>query len=108
LTPLIRDPGRVKNQDPDPGSEPGMKNPDHHISESLETILWGYLLKFFDADPGWKKFEFGNRDKKSRIRNTKTRKLIEQDQGCQKSYRLGNSGKKPSKNMVEVLLNAIK
>ncbi len=27
-----------------------------HISESLETICWVKILKFFDADPGWKKF----------------------------------------------------
>jgi hypothetical protein len=29
----------------------GMNNPDH-ISESLETIFWVKILKFFDADPG--------------------------------------------------------
>jgi hypothetical protein len=28
-----------------------MNNPDH-ISESLETIFWVKILKFFDADPG--------------------------------------------------------
>jgi hypothetical protein len=33
----------------------GMKNPDH-ISESLKTIFWVKILKFFDADLGWKKF----------------------------------------------------
>jgi hypothetical protein len=27
----------------------------HHISESLETIYWVKIIKFFDADPGWKK-----------------------------------------------------
>jgi hypothetical protein len=32
-------------------SESGMNNP-HHISESLETIFWVIILKFFDADPG--------------------------------------------------------
>ncbi len=32
--------------------DPGMNNPDH-ISESLETIVWGVkIIKFFDADPG--------------------------------------------------------
>jgi hypothetical protein len=36
----------------------GMNNPDH-ISESLETIFWIKILKFFDADPGWKKFGSG-------------------------------------------------
>ncbi len=44
--------------DPDPGSGAfltpgsGKNNPDH-ISESLETIFWVKLLKFFDADPGY-------------------------------------------------------
>jgi hypothetical protein len=33
----------------------GMNNPDH-ISERLVTIFWVKMLKFFDADPGWKKF----------------------------------------------------
>jgi hypothetical protein len=33
------------------GSGSGMNNPDH-ISESLETIFWVKVLKFFDADPG--------------------------------------------------------
>ncbi len=28
-----------------------MNNPDH-IAESLETIFWLKILKFFDADPG--------------------------------------------------------
>jgi hypothetical protein len=28
-----------------------MNFPDH-ISESLETIFWVKILKFFDADPG--------------------------------------------------------
>jgi hypothetical protein len=45
--PRIRDPGWVLS--PDPGS--GMNNPDH-MSESLETIFWVKILKFFDADPG--------------------------------------------------------
>jgi hypothetical protein len=35
-----------------------MNNPDH-ISESLETIVWVKILKFFDVDPGWKKFGSG-------------------------------------------------
>jgi hypothetical protein len=54
------------NQDPDPGSESGMNNPDH-ISESLKNIFWVKIFKFFDVDPGWKKFGYGIRDKKSRI-----------------------------------------
>jgi hypothetical protein len=56
------DPGWVKNQDPGSGS--GMNNPDR-ISESLETIFWVKILKFFDADP-----EFGM--EKIRIRDGKT------------------------------------
>jgi hypothetical protein len=43
------DPGWVKNQDP--GSGYGMNNADH-IPESLETIFWFKILKFFDADKG--------------------------------------------------------
>jgi hypothetical protein len=43
-----------------------MNIPDHN-SESLETIFWDKILKFFDADPGisltpdpgWKKFGSG-------------------------------------------------
>ena len=31
-----------------------MNNLDH-VSESLEAIFWVKILKFFDADPGWKK-----------------------------------------------------
>jgi hypothetical protein len=34
-----------------PGSGSGMHNPDH-ISESLETIIWIKILKFFGTDPG--------------------------------------------------------
>jgi hypothetical protein len=39
----------VKNQDPGSGS--GTYNLDY-ISESLKTIFWVKILKFFDADPG--------------------------------------------------------
>jgi hypothetical protein len=63
--------------DPDPGSGmgkksgfgSGMSNPDH-ISESLETIFWVKILKFFDADPGsgLEKIRFRDR-KKNRIRD---------------------------------------
>jgi hypothetical protein len=47
-----------------------LDNPDH-ISESLETIIWVKIFKFFDADPdpgsgifltlnpGWEKFGSG-------------------------------------------------
>jgi hypothetical protein len=33
------------------GSGSGMNNQDH-ISESLETIFWAKIFKFFDAYPG--------------------------------------------------------
>jgi hypothetical protein len=42
----IPDPGWVKIRIPGPG----MNNPDH-VPESLETIFWVKILKFFDADP---------------------------------------------------------
>jgi hypothetical protein len=42
------------------GSGSGMNKPDH-ISESLKTIFWAKILKFFDADP-----ESGTRDGKIR------------------------------------------
>jgi hypothetical protein len=48
----IPDPGWIKNQDLDPN------NPDH-ISESLETISWVKILKFFVADPEWKNSDPG-------------------------------------------------
>jgi hypothetical protein len=35
-----------------------MNNPNH-FSESLETIFWVEILKFFDAHPGWEKFGSG-------------------------------------------------
>jgi hypothetical protein len=49
--PWIRDPGWVKKS----GSGFWINNPEH-ISESLEIIFWVKILKFFDVDPGWKKF----------------------------------------------------
>jgi hypothetical protein len=65
-----RDPGWTKNQDPDPG---GMNIPDP-VSESLETILWVKILKFFDMDanpdPGWKNSDPGSGMEKIRIRDT--------------------------------------
>jgi len=54
-----------KKSGADPGSVSGMNNPDH-ISESLETIFWVKILKFFDADPG-------SGIEKMRIRDGKTR-----------------------------------
>jgi hypothetical protein len=53
-------PGWVKkNQDPDPGSEYEMNNPDH-ISESLETVFSVTIFKFFAADPGSEMGKFGS------------------------------------------------
>jgi hypothetical protein len=60
--PCIRDPGWVKNQDPDLGFGSELNIPDH-ISESLNTIFWGKILKFFDGS-GIKKFGSGIRDGK--------------------------------------------
>jgi hypothetical protein len=40
-----------------------MNNP-YHIFESLGTIFCVQILKFFDADPGWKKFGSGMWDGK--------------------------------------------
>jgi hypothetical protein len=74
LTPRsgMRGPGWVKQS----GSGSGMNNPDH-ISESLATIFWAKILKFFDADPGSGMKRIRIRDGKnsdpgltSRIRNT--------------------------------------
>jgi hypothetical protein len=57
--------GRFRDEQPD------------HISESLQTICWVKILKYFDSDPGsWmEKIRIGDgkiriRDKTSRIRNT--------------------------------------
>jgi hypothetical protein len=46
LLTSVADPGPL-----DPGSGSGMNNLDHS-SESLKTIFWVKMLKFFDADPG--------------------------------------------------------
>jgi hypothetical protein len=66
--PWIRDPGCVKSQDLDPGYGSGMENPDH-ISESLETIFWVKILKFFDADPESRIWDGKNLDPGSGIRD---------------------------------------
>jgi hypothetical protein len=59
--PWIRNPGWIKSQDPELGS--GMNNPDH-ISESLQTIFWIKILKFFDVDSGCGKEKIRIRDPK--------------------------------------------
>jgi hypothetical protein len=43
------------------GSGSEMNNPDI-ISESLETIFWVKIFKFFDADPGSGMERIGIRD----------------------------------------------
>jgi hypothetical protein len=62
----VADPGSGTFLTPGSGmgkkSGSGMNNP-YHISESLETIFGVKILKFFEAHPGWKKFESGIRDK---------------------------------------------
>jgi hypothetical protein len=45
------------------GSGSGMNNPDH-ISKSLVTFFGVKILKFFDANSGWKEF-FRIRDRKN-------------------------------------------
>jgi hypothetical protein len=45
-----------------------MNNPDY-ISESLETIFWDKILKFFDADTGCKNSDPGSGMEKIRIRD---------------------------------------
>jgi hypothetical protein len=40
-----------------------MNKPDHN-SESLKTIFWVKILKFFDVDPGWEKIGSGIRNGK--------------------------------------------
>jgi hypothetical protein len=47
-----------------------MNNPDH-ISESLETIFWVKILKFFDANPGSGMEKLGSVMGKIRIRDGK-------------------------------------
>ncbi len=63
---LPLDPGSGMGKNPGSGS--GMNNPDH-ISDSLKTIFWFKILKFFDADPGWKKFGSGMEKFRSVIRD---------------------------------------
>jgi hypothetical protein len=59
------------------GSGSEMNNPDH---VSKETIFWVKILKFFDADPGWKKF--GSGMEKSRIPGSAIGKNIPDPQHC--------------------------
>ncbi len=65
--------GMGKNSGSGSGIRIGMNNPDH-ISESLETIFWVKILKFFDLvqDPGYEKRDMKNSDpgETYRIHNT--------------------------------------
>jgi hypothetical protein len=45
--------------DPDPGSGSGMNNPGSYFRELRNQFFGVKTLKFFDADPGWKKFGSG-------------------------------------------------
>jgi hypothetical protein len=45
------------------GSGSGLNSPDHNL-ESLKTIFWVKILKFFDVDQGWKKIGSGILDGK--------------------------------------------
>jgi hypothetical protein len=72
----------IRIRDPDPRSGSAMNILDH-ISESLETIYWGRILKFFDAhadsdseffstlDPGSEIDKFGSGMENIRIRGGK-------------------------------------
>jgi hypothetical protein len=51
----IPDPGVKKHPIPDPGSG---------SATLLETIVFDTILKFFDADPGWRQFGSGIRNGK--------------------------------------------
>jgi hypothetical protein len=46
------------------GSGSGMNNPYHIFSIAYKPIFWVKILKFFDADPGCKKFGSGIRVEK--------------------------------------------
>jgi hypothetical protein len=56
INPCIRDLGFEIGKKSGSGS--GMNKQDH-ISDSLETVFWVNILKFFDADPGWKSSDPG-------------------------------------------------
>jgi hypothetical protein len=53
------DPGWVKNQDPNAGRYRTWVRDELPRSYIRETIFWVKIFKFFDADPGWKKFGCG-------------------------------------------------
>jgi hypothetical protein len=57
-----------------------MNNPDHN-SESLKNYFWDKILKFFDADQGWKKFGSGIREGKNSDPASEMEKIRIQDPG---------------------------
>jgi len=65
-----RDPGLVKNHDPDPGWTIGS------YSESLETIFWFKMLQFCNSDLGWEKFGSGMEKIHIRDKHPGSAKLI--------------------------------
>jgi hypothetical protein len=76
LDPDLGSGSGIRIWDPDLGSGSGMNNLDN-ISESLKNNFWVKILKFFDTDPGWKKFGSGIQEGKNsdpgskrNIRNT--------------------------------------
>jgi hypothetical protein len=71
-----RDPGWVKSQDPDPGIPGSGINNLYRIFESLETIFWVKILKFFYSDPGWKKFGSGMETIRIRDKHPRSATLV--------------------------------
>jgi hypothetical protein len=72
--PRIRDPGWVKNQDPDPGSWIRDEQPVSYFLELRNYFFGLTILEFFDVDPGLGIRDGNNLDpgsgmEKSRIRD---------------------------------------
>jgi hypothetical protein len=57
------------------GCRSGMNNPDN-FSGSSETMFRVKILKFFDADPGWKRFGSGMKNIRIRDIQTASAKLL--------------------------------
>jgi hypothetical protein len=71
-----------RSGDPDPGIRIRNENPRSYFQELRNQFFWVKIRKFFDADPGWKKFGSRIRDwdpgsgKTSRIRNTASKSKL--------------------------------
>jgi hypothetical protein len=65
----------------------GMNNQDH-ICKSLETIFWGKILKFFDADP-----ESGILDGKNSLPGSGMENSQIRGPGSGKTSRIRNTGR---------------